>query len=262
MFDWFNQSTVFAPYITAFMLGLLGGMHCIGMCGGIIGALSFSISDEEKSKRWQILTSYNIGRISSYALIGAVAGSISYQFGGGHQLGIMRILAGALLIAMGLYLANWWQGITFLERIGSLFWKKIQPLSSYVMPVKNSGQAFLLGGLWGWLPCGLVYSALAYALAQSHPLVSMGVMAAFGLGTLPLVLASGVFADRVKYFIRKQSVRSIIGILVILFGVWTILMPMQHMSEMDHSNMEHSNMAPSTMDKGQMDHSQMDHSNH
>ena len=204
---WLESVPFLAPYASAFMIGLLGGMHCIGMCGGIMGALSFSVPPEQSARRWRILMSYNLGRVASYGLIGLVAGALSYQFSGGHGLSVLRVVAGLLLIAMGLYLANWWRGLTYLEKIGSLLWVRIQPLGKALMPVKNSGQALLLGGIWGWLPCGLVYTALAYATAQAHPVGAMGVMLAFGLGTLPMVLASGVFAERIKDLLQLNSLR-------------------------------------------------------
>ena len=254
MFQFIQDSSAFAPIVSAFLIGLFGGMHCIGMCGGIIGALSFAIPAQERGKRWRILAAYNVGRILSYGLIGLLAGTLSYQLSGGHDLSVMRLIAGALLVAMGLYLANWWHGITVLERIGAIFWKRIQPIGKRLMPVTNMSQALLLGGLWGWLPCGLVYTALAYALAQAHPLSSMGVMVAFGLGTLPLVLLSGALAEQVKAIVSKRYVRSCIGVLVIAFGAWTIWGTVQHLS------MDHSAMGNSAMDHSKMDHSAMNHS--
>ena len=121
------------------------------------------------------------------------------------------------------------------------------------MPVTNIRQALLLGGLWGWLPCGLVYTALAYALAQAHPLSSMSVMVAFGLGTLPLVLLSGALAEQAKAVISKQYVRSLIGLMVIVFGAWTIWGTVQHLNA-DHSAMNHSKVDHSTMNHSTMEH--------
>jgi sulfite exporter TauE/SafE len=258
VFQFIQDSSAFAPIVSAFLIGLFGGMHCIGMCGGIIGALSFAIPAQDRGKRWRILAAYNVGRILSYGLIGLLAGTLIYQFSGGHDLSVMRLIAGVLLIAMGLYLANWWHGITVLERIGAIFWKRIQPIGKRLMPVTNMRQALLLGGLWGWLPCGLVYTALAYALAQAHPLSSMWVMVAFGLGTLPLVLLSGVLAEQVKAIVSKRYVRSFIGVLVIVFGAWTIWGTVQHRSN-DHSSMNHDSMNHGVMEDSVMNHSTMEH---
>ena len=144
-------------YSTAFGLGLLGGAHCVGMCGGIMAALSFAIPDASKAKRFTLLLAYNSGRIGSYVFIAVLAGSLLELIGGGsnssgHRLSVLRIIAGLLLVAMGLYLGNWWRGLTYLEKGGSSIWRFIQPLGKSLMPVKNVRQALLLGAIWGWLP--------------------------------------------------------------------------------------------------------------
>ena len=224
----------FAPYIAAFVIGFLGGGHCIGMCGGIMAALSFSVPATEPARRWRILLSYNLGRIASYTLIGVLAGVLGYQLSAGHGLSVLRVIAGLLLIAMGLYLANWWRGLTYLEKIGSVLWKRLQPLSRGLMPVKNSGSALLLGMVWGWLPCGLVYTALAYGVSQATVIGAAGVMLAFGLGTLPAVLASGVFAERMKAAMQNYGLRLVMALLIMLFGIWTIVGTAQHSLHSDH----------------------------
>lgn len=229
MFDSVLTSFDYVPYLSAFVIGFLGGGHCIGMCGGIMGALSFAIPAEQTARRWRILLSYNAGRILSYCLIGALAGGIGYQLSSGHGLSIMRVVAGLLLIAMGLYLANWWRGLTYLEKLGGLLWVRVQPLGKALMPVRSNGSALLLGALWGWLPCGLVYTALVFALAQAGALQAAGVMLAFGLGTLPAVLASGVFAERIKQLMQRQHFRAVMALAIIGFGVWTIWGTVQHL---------------------------------
>ncbi len=229
-------ATSMAPYLAALMIGFLGGGHCIGMCGGVMAALSFAIPPEQRSRRWRVLLSYNAGRIFSYTFIGVLAGGIGFQLSSGHGLSVLRVVAGLLLIAMGLYLANWWRGLTYLEKLGGLLWRRIQPLGKSLMPVKNSGSALLLGMLWGWLPCGLVYTALAYAIAQANVIESAGVMLAFGLGTLPAVLASGVFAERVKQLMQLQRFRIVMALSIVAFGVWTIWGTYQHVAHgQDHS---------------------------
>lgn len=229
-----------APYLAAFVIGFLGGGHCIGMCGGIMAALSFSVPATKPARRWRILLSYNLGRIGSYTLIGVIAGALGYQLSAGHGLSVLRIIAGLLLIAMGLYLANWWRGLTHLEKAGGFVWRRIQPLGRGLMPVKSTGSALLLGMVWGWLPCGLVYTALAYGLSQATVTGAAGVMLAFGLGTLPAVLASGVFAERMKAMMRHRGLRLTMALLIMLFGVWTMAGAVQHSLHGDHSGMDHS----------------------
>lgn len=239
MIDFFLSAHTFAPYLSAFMMGLLGGAHCIGMCGGLMSALSFSIPQSQPKRRFQLLLTYNMGRIASYSLIGAIAGWFGYQLSMTSGLASLRIIAGILLIAMGLYLANWWHGLTYLERIGALLWKKIQPMGKHLMPVKNASSAFLLGAIWGWLPCGLVYTALAYGLAQGSVSASTGVMLAFGLGTLPALLSAGLLAERLKILLHRQDFRIITALLIIAFGCWTIWGALGHGSHNKHTG-EHS----------------------
>ncbi|MDQ2078460.1 sulfite exporter TauE/SafE family protein [Marinimicrobium sp. ABcell2] len=209
--------------VAAFALGLFSSAHCVGMCGGIMGALTVAIPESARGRRGRLILSYNLGRLLSYSLMGLLVGLLAAPLGEGVTGTGLRVLAGLLLIAMGLYLGNWWRGLTWLERGGSHLWRYIQPLSKSLMPVKRAPQALLLGGLWGWLPCGLVYTALAYALAQAHPLSSAAVMLAFGLGTLPAVLATGFAAHTFTDLLRRPRLRWSFAVLIILFGVWTLV---------------------------------------
>jgi len=211
----------YLPLLTAFSLGLFSSAHCIGMCGGIMGALSMAIPREAQGRRWRLLLSYNLGRVASYTLMGLIAGALVGGIAPGSP--VLRLIAGLLLIAMGLYLADWWRGLTWLERGGQFIWRYIQPLGRRLMPVTRAPQALLLGALWGWLPCGLVYTALAYALAQGGAMPSGGVMLAFGLGTLPAVLAAGIAAQRLTTLLRKKALRRVMALLIMAFGVWTLL---------------------------------------
>lgn len=211
-------------FLTALVLGLLGGGHCIGMCGGLMGALTLAIPAEQRHgwRLWRVLLGYNFGRIASYTLAGALAGSLGWLI---QDLGLgqgLRVLAGLLMIAMGLYLASWWSGLTRIEALGRGLWKHLEPHARKLLPVSRLPQAVLLGSLWGWLPCGLVYSTLVWASSQGDAAVSAGLMATFGLGTLPTLLATGLFANRMMAILKKRAVRITAGLLIILFGIWTI----------------------------------------
>lgn len=211
-------------FLTALALGLLGGGHCIGMCGGLMGALTLAIPAEQRRgwTLWRVLLGYNLGRIASYSLAGALLGSLGWLI---QDLGLgqgLRVVAGLLMIAMGLYLANWWAGLTRIERLGRGLWKHIEPRARKLLPVTRLPQAILLGSLWGWLPCGLVYSTLVWASSQGDAALSAGLMATFGLGTLPTLLATGLLANRMMALLRKRLVRITAGLLIILFGIWTI----------------------------------------
>ncbi len=207
--------------IGAFLVGLLGGGHCAGMCGGIVGAVTMTLP--KSRPKIGFLLAYNVGRISSYALVGVLAGAIgASSFFLRHVLPIERILYGlasVMLIVLGLYLAGIWHGVTKLEKIGSIIWKKLQPLSKRFLPVTTVSQAFLLGTIWGWLPCGLVYSVLVAALATGSAAEGGMLMLAFGLGTLPVLLAMGMMAVSLKAWLQNIWVRRISGFLVLGFGV-------------------------------------------
>lgn len=217
--------------LTALALGLLGGGHCIGMCGGLMGALSLAIPAEERHgwRLWKILLGYNAGRLASYTLAGALFGSLGWLI---RDLGldaVLRVLAGLLMIAMGLYLANWWSGLTRIEKLGAGLWRLLQPYARRLMPVAHVPQAFALGSLWGWLPCGLVYSTLIWAGSQGGTGVSAGLMLAFGVGTLPTLLATGLAAQTLIGWLRKRPVRLTAALLVMLFGLWTLAAPHVHL---------------------------------
>ena len=213
---------------SALVLGLLGGGHCLGMCGGLMGALTLAIPPEQRGKRLRLLLAYNLGRIFSYACAGLLLGLAGWAVASSPAALALRVVAGLLLIAMGLYLAGWWSGLTRIEALGRGLWRHIQPLASRLLPVSSLPRALLLGALWGWLPCGLVYSTLLWAASQGNAGYSAALMLAFGVGTWPVLLATGLAAERVNALLRRRSVRVAGGVLVVLFGIWTMPGPHQH----------------------------------
>ncbi|CAE6918058.1 MULTISPECIES: sulfite exporter TauE/SafE family protein [unclassified Pseudomonas] len=214
--------------VSALILGLLGGGHCLGMCGGLMGALTLAIPPQQRGRRLQLLLAYNLGRILSYSAAGLLLGLAGWAVRGSAAEVVMRSLAALLLIAMGLYLAGWWSGLTRIEALGRGLWRHIQPLTRRFMPVSSLPRALVLGGLWGWLPCGLVYSTLLWASSQGDARVSALLMLAFGLGTWPVLLATGLAAERITALLRQRGIRMAGGLLVILFGLWTLPGPHQH----------------------------------
>jgi uncharacterized protein len=224
--------------LTALALGLLGGGHCIGMCGGLMGAMSLAIPPEQRHgwRLWKILLGYNIGRLTSYTLAGALFGSLGWLL---RDLGLdiaLRVFAGLLLVAMGLYLANWWSGLTRIERLGAGLWRRLQPHASRLMPVTTAPQALFLGSLWGWLPCGLVYSTLIWAGSQGSTILSASLMLAFGLGTLPTLMATGLAARQLMGLLRRRSVRLTAAVLVMMFGLWTLALPFMRLLGSGHAH--------------------------
>ena len=213
--------------ISALILGLLGGGHCLGMCGGLMGALTLAIPPEQRGRRLQLLLAYNLGRILSYASAGLLFGLAGWAVASSPAAMLLRIVAGLLLISMGLYLGGWWSGLTRIEALGRGLWRHIQPVASRLLPVSSLPRALLLGALWGWLPCGLVYSTLLWAASQGDALDSGLLMLAFGLGTWPVLLATGMAAERLTALLRRRGVRMAGGLWVILFGLWTLPGPHQ-----------------------------------
>ncbi len=213
--------------VSALILGLLGGGHCLGMCGGLMGALTLTIPAEQRGRRLRLLLGYNLGRILSYATAGLLIGLAGWAVASSPAAMALRVVAALLLICMGLYLAGWWSGLTRIEALGRGLWRFIQPLTRRFMPVSSVPRALVLGALWGWLPCGLVYSTLLWAASQGNALDSALLMFAFGLGTWPVLLATGLAAERITTLLRKRGVRIAGGLLVILFGLWTFPGPHQ-----------------------------------
>ena len=214
--------------VSALILGLLGGGHCLGMCGGLMGALTLAIPPEQRARRFRLLLAYNLGRILSYTLAGLLIGLAGWAVASSPAAMVLRVIAALLLIAMGLYLAGWWSGLTRIEGLGRYLWRYLQPFASRLMPVSSLPRALLLGAIWGWLPCGLVYSTLLWAASQGSTLDSALLMLAFGLGTWPVLLATGMAAERLTALLRRRGVRMAGGLLVILFGLWTLPGPHQH----------------------------------
>lgn len=214
-----------ATYLAAFLAGLLGAVHCLGMCGAIVGALSFGL-EQQQQKHFSFLFFYNAGRILSYTLAGILVGGISMlatnlpALRGSQQ--VLEIFAALFMIVLGLYLAGWWNGLRKLEQAGGLIWKYIEPFSRRYIPVRTPLQALVLGMLWGWLPCGLVYTILFWSIATGNALQGGLLMLSFGLGTLPMLLAMGVFATSLSNISKNQWVRSIAGGLIILFGIYSL----------------------------------------
>lgn len=254
-----------AQLLPVFVVGLAGSIHCAGMCGGIVTAMSAAARPRDAVRASattvhdgmapahaampvrraipiavataahprshagalpQVLA-YNAGRISSYMLAGALAGGLA---GGarnmatvaGVQMGFYW-LANLMLVALGLYLMNAWRGLAILEQGGRVLWQRAQPVigpaMKTLMPADTAAKSFALGALWGWLPCGMVYSALTTAMLSSSATNGAAMMLAFGLGTLPMLTSLGLVGARVQQAMQRRSMRIACGLLVLAFGV-------------------------------------------
>ena len=224
--------------VPMFMVGLAGSVHCIGMCGGIVGALSVGVARPppraviaihaqrtvSESNALRVLA-YNGGRIASYMLAGALAGGLAGA--GMVRMASLQIagywLANLMLVALGLYLMDAWRGLARLEAAGNLVWRRVRPLLAPLLPMDTPFKALAVGGLWGWVPCGMVYSALLTAMLQGSALQGAAAMAAFGLGTLPMLLGMGLLGTRLRAQMQRRPVRIASGLLVLGFGLLGLL---------------------------------------
>ena len=240
----------------AFMIGMLGSTHCIGMCGGIVGALTMGLPETTRQSPLKLLPyllTYNSGRLISYALAGLLVGLLSSSLGAVFQIGkfpLGGIIGGLFMVALGIYIGGWLQTMAWLEKIGGTFWRKVEPFGRRFMPVRSPAQALGLGFFWGWLPCGLVYSTLAWAATSGSAINSAILMLAFGAGTLPVLLLMGGFADRLQHFTRNRWTRYVAGALLIAFGAMILSKALSgghmgaghmgggHMSGSQHSMMQ------------------------
>jgi len=209
-------------FFAAIAVGFLGGTHCVGMCGGIVSALSLSIDQPAKTPLSYLLA-YNLGRIFSYVVAGAIAGGLGALLATGASLHsaqvVLSILAAIFMLLMGLYVAGWYSVLSQVEKAGGVIWRQIEPLGRRFLPVKRTYHALWLGMVWGWLPCGLVYSVLIWSLSAGNATQGMWLMLGFGLGTLPNLLAMGVAAQQLKQWMHKRWVRQSAGILLIAFSI-------------------------------------------
>ncbi|ALO35169.1 hypothetical protein CMT41_10885 [Colwellia sp. MT41] len=241
---------------SAFIIGLLGSGHCLAMCGGITTMLTSAIKPTHLARakntspgdipvtvnlapsncspatsRLNLVFFYHIGRIASYCLIGAIVGftgSIAAKNIGVPIAGL-RLLAAVFLILLGLYIGQWLLWLNRIESLGKGLWGFISPLAKHVIPVDNSKKALGLGALWGWLPCGLVYSTLTWALASGSSLTGAAIMLFFGLGTLPALVALSLGIGSIKKLLVNHIFRKIMAISLIGYGCYSFIVAYQLM---------------------------------
>lgn len=213
------MSLDYALLSTLFIVGLMGSGHCIGMCGGIVAALG------SNRPSLALLLGYNLGRLISYSLAGAIAAGLVVGLAGERYqtlVPLLRTLAGAMIVLMGLYIAGWWRVLTRLEQLGQIVWRQVQPLVFRLGKPHSAVQSLASGMLWGWLPCGLVYSALSQALLSQSAAMGALAMLAFGLGTLPAMLAAGWFSSQLARCLQSKALRKLMGLCLIVMGLLMI----------------------------------------
>jgi sulfite exporter TauE/SafE len=217
---------LFGPALAAaFLAGLGGGLHCAGMCGGIVAAMCSPAVGGTPVLRH--VFAYNFGRIFSYSVAGALAGAVGAVAALGSAGQVLQPLvlafASLMLIALGLSLAEITPLVRRLETMGTRLWRRLQPWTSRLLPITSSRRAFALGALWGWLPCGMVYAVLAAALALGNWWQGAMLLMAFGVGTLPNLIALGAFWQKLDAVRRLPALRSIAGCAVVAFGIYGLI---------------------------------------
>lgn len=227
-------------YLIAFIMGLFSSLHCIGMCGSIIGTLTFSLPVKIRTNKllfFKYVLNYNLGRISSYALAGAIMGAISGVFefsisnGYGHRF--LQLLSAIFMLSAGLYIAGWLPRFAYIEKTGAKFWRLIEPFGHKLIPIRTRFHALLFGMIWGWMPCGLVYTALMLATTTGDILKSSLTMLAFGLGTLPAVMGIGIMTQFLTKLSRMPHFKQIVGLALVALALlaafpWFNPMRLQH----------------------------------
>jgi len=222
--------------VSVFLMGLLGGVHCLGMCGGVVGVLTAGLAPEVRSNPKKIALfhlNYNIGRILSYILMGLAFGLLGAILAQTLQMSLfdkaLRIFSGVLMVMVGLYIGGWSSSVQILEKVGAKLWAILQPLTRRFLPVKDLKSAFFTGLLWGGIPCGLVYGALSFAIVSGSASQGGLIMLAFGLGTLPSLLLMASVSTQITHLTQKTWVRKISGLLIIGLGVAALWMPISAM---------------------------------
>ncbi|MDK1022861.1 MAG: sulfite exporter TauE/SafE family protein [Gammaproteobacteria bacterium] len=213
-------------FLAAFLMGVVSAPHCAGMCGGIVGALAMRTTRSGSGLGSMLVSTlnYNLGRITTYAVLGLVFGAIGMSL---HHLipiagELLRIVAALLMICMGLYIGGWWMGLRHLENLGFRLWKPVRKFGVMNGTIPASLEGYVAGIFWGCLPCGLVYTLLTFAMTTGDMLKGGLIMISFGLGTFPTLFLAGAFANRLLSLIRRKTIRSAMASIVILFGVWTL----------------------------------------
>ncbi len=227
----------------ALLAGFLGSAHCLGMCGGISGMIAVNAGVTALKTQLPLAIAYNVGRITSYAILGAIVGSLGQAavMTVPAIAGPVKLATGIIIILIGLQLVFDLRILSALERSGAALWKRIAPLAQKLLPISTIPRAYGLGLLWGWLPCGLVYGALLIAVTTATAGSGALTMAVFGLGTMPAMVMTGLGAFRLSQSLGNA--RRAAGVLLIVIGLITLAMPVEKMFMSDgaagHSMHQH-----------------------
>jgi sulfite exporter TauE/SafE len=211
----------------ALLLGLAASAHCVLMCGGIAGALGLATVRAANGRPpLGLLIGYQLGRVLSYSLAGLLFAGV---FGGMLTLldsetfrRALRVL-GAAVFAFAALVA--FGGLRAPSFGGQRLWQRIAPLAKRLLPVRSLPRALAFGMVWGWMPCGFVYTVLLLATMQLNALSGALTMAAFGLGTLPAMLATAYGAQHFTALAQRRGARQAAGVLLLCSAALTLAGP-------------------------------------
>ena len=213
-------------WVAAFLAGLLGSAHCLGMCGGIAGSLGALSGTNNRSIALPALQ-FNAGRLLGYALLGALAGGILGAAGEIMALKPLgkwlRGLTAVMVLLIGLRFLLDWRGLDLIEKGGAGLWRRIMPLAVRISQRHDWIGRLGLGVCWGFLPCGLVYTVLITAASTGNAAAGAVTMFTFGLGTLPAMLGLTLAAPALSVFLGDRFVRRIVGFSLVVLAVWMFL---------------------------------------
>jgi hypothetical protein len=221
-----SLNSLAAQAFAAFSLAIVGGLHCAGMCGGIVGALQLNRPKDVSAPR--LSAGYHTGRVTSYSLAGLLAGTLGAALYAADVLPVqaaLMLVGSLMLLAIGLSMFGRGAWMRRIEPAGAWIWRLIGPLARRVYPPRTGLQALAAGLAWGWIPCGMVYAALPLALVAGGPLQGALVMLAFGLGTLPNMLAVDVAVHGIGRAGQAGAARSlawirpVAGAVIVVFGI-------------------------------------------
>mgnify|MGYP002718350390 FL=1 len=209
----------------ALLAGLMGGVHCAAMCGGI--ATGFSAMSPGGG--WRMALEPNLGRVGGYVIAGAIAGGLGHGILSLARVDWLawglRAAVGLVLVVVALRLLDRGGRLRLMSRPASGLWTRLRPLQQRLLPANTTPRRIGLGVLWGWLPCGLSTTMLAAAWLQADTRNGALTMAAFGLGTLPLMVSLTWSGARLGQWLQRGPWRMALGGVVLAAGLLVIAAP-------------------------------------
>ncbi|MBF0610164.1 MAG: sulfite exporter TauE/SafE family protein [Magnetococcales bacterium] len=231
------------PFLIPLLIAFSSGLHCLGMCGGIIGAMAVNLPAHVRQQRggvWPYLIAANLGRLSSYALAGWLASQFghtlfaSFSPQTGHL--VLQVLAGVILVLSGLFISGRFPALRWMEKMGGPLWHWLEPVGRRLIAAQNWRQSFLFGAVWGWMPCSMVYVVLMWSASACSPADSALLMILFGLGTLPFTLPAGWAAHSVNRLAIFPWIKDSIAVVLVVVGVFSLYLAVKPVDEHDHHN--------------------------